>query len=132
MYSSSSTTRICSLPPSGRDAWFAGFTPSLVAVTWVGFDQPETLGRREYGGTAALPIWIGYMRAALEGVPVQEPAVPAGVVVASVDAASGRIVPEGTPGSVVDYFKAEEYDRISSSGFDLDPELSNEEAFDIF
>ena len=59
-------------------------------------------------------------------------AVPAGVVVASVDAASGRIVPEGTPGSVVDYFKAEEYDRISSSGFDLDPELSNEEAFDIF
>ena len=115
-----------------RDAWFSGFGGDLVTTVWVGKDDFNPLGRGEYGGRAALPIWIGYMRAALDGVPVQEPAVPAGVVVASVDAASGRIVPEGTPGSVVDYFKAEEYDRISASGFDLDPELSNEEAFDIF
>ena len=115
-----------------RDAWFSGFGGDLVTTVWVGKDDFNPLGRGEYGGRAALPIWIGYMRAALDGVPVQEPAVPAGVVVASVDAASGRIVPEGTPGSIVDYFKAEEYDRISSSGFDLDPELSNEEAFDIF
>jgi penicillin-binding protein 1A len=115
-----------------RDAWFSGFGGDLVTTVWVGKDDFNSLGRGEYGGRAALPIWIGYMRVALEGVPVEEPAVPAGVVVASVDAGSGRIVPEGTPGSVVDYFKAEEYDRISSSGFDLDPELSNEEAFDIF
>ncbi|HEU0154257.1 MAG TPA: penicillin-binding protein 1A [Arenimonas sp.] len=115
-----------------RDAWFSGFGGDLVTTVWVGNDDFSGLGRGEYGGRAALPIWIGYMRAALEGVPVVEPAVPAGVVVASVDAASGRIVPEGTPGSVVDYFKTEEYDRISASGFDLDPELSNDEAFDIF
>ncbi|GAB2497217.1 penicillin-binding protein 1A [Arenimonas alkanexedens] len=115
-----------------RDAWFSGFGGDLVTTVWVGNDDFNSLGRGEYGGRAALPIWIGYMRTALQDVPVQEPAVPAGIIVASVDASSGRIVPEGTPGSVVDYFKAEEYDRISNSGFDLDPELSNEEAFDIF
>ncbi|KFN41997.1 hypothetical protein N787_04315 [Arenimonas metalli CF5-1] len=115
-----------------RDAWFSGFGGDLVTTVWVGKDDFNPLGRGEYGGRAALPIWIGYMRAALDGVPVQEPEVPPGIVVASVDAGSGRIVPEGTPGSIVDYFKTEEYDRVSSSGFDLDPELSNEEAFDIF
>ena len=115
-----------------RDAWFSGFGGDLVTTVWVGNDDFNSLGRGEYGGRAALPIWIGYMRTALEGVPVEEPAVPSGIVVASVDAGSGRIVPEGTPGSIVDYFKTEEYDRVSSSGFDLDPELSNEEAFDIF
>lgn len=52
-----------------KDAWFAGFNADLVTVTWVGFDQPRTLGRREYGGVAALPIWIKYMGEALENMP---------------------------------------------------------------
>ena len=52
-----------------KDAWFAGFNGKLVAVTWVGFDQPTTLGRREYGGVAALPIWTNFMASALKDTP---------------------------------------------------------------
>ncbi|TSH77388.1 penicillin-binding protein PBP1a [Acinetobacter sp. RF15A] len=52
-----------------KDAWFAGFNGKLVTVTWVGFDQPTTLGRREYGGVAALPIWTDFMGNALKGEP---------------------------------------------------------------
>lgn len=54
-----------------KDAWFAGFHPSQVSVVWLGFDQPSTLGRGEYGGVAALPIWVDYMRTALKSVPYQ-------------------------------------------------------------
>lgn len=52
-----------------KDAWFAGFNGNLVTVTWVGFDRPSTLGRREYGGIAALPIWIKFMGDALNDSP---------------------------------------------------------------
>ena len=52
-----------------KDAWFAGFNGKLVAITWVGFDQPTTLGRREYGGIAALPVWTNFMDKALAGTP---------------------------------------------------------------
>ncbi len=63
-----------------HDAWFAGFQPSIAAVTWVGFDQPRKLGSRETGGGLALPIWMSYMRTALRGVPEKSPRVPPGVV----------------------------------------------------
>ena len=115
-----------------RDAWFSGFGGDLVTTVWVGKDDFNTLGRGEYGGKAALPIWIGYMRTALDGVPVVVPEVPPGIVTASISPSSGRLMAEGSPGSIQEYFKREDYDRITSSGFDLDPELSNEEAFDIF
>lgn len=61
------------------DAWFAGFQPSLVAVVWMGHDQPQSLGARESGGGLALPIWIDYMQRALRSTPVQELPVPDGV-----------------------------------------------------
>lgn len=115
-----------------RDAWFSGFGGDLVTTVWVGKDDFSSLGRGEYGGKAALPIWIGYMRTALDGVPVADATPPTGIITASVDAGSGRLVPEGTPGSVRDFFKREDYERIVSSGFDVDPALSDEEAFDIF
>ncbi len=51
------------------DAWFCGYQPSLVGVAWIGFDQPKRLGNGETGGSAALPIWIGYMAKALKDVP---------------------------------------------------------------
>lgn len=62
------------------DAWFAGYNPALVAVAWVGYDQPKNLGPRETGGAAALPIWINYMAKALAGVPNIQRPVPAGIV----------------------------------------------------
>jgi penicillin-binding protein 1A len=115
-----------------RDAWFSGFGGDLVTTVWVGNDDFSSLGGREYGGRAALPIWIDYMRVALKDVPVVEAVPPPGIVTATISPATGRLMPEGTPGALTEYFKREDYERITTSGFDLDPELSNEEAFDIF
>ena len=62
------------------DAWFAGFQPTLAAITWIGYDTPRNLGSRETGGGLALPVWINFMQYALKGVAVAEPTVPPGVV----------------------------------------------------
>lgn len=62
------------------DAWFAGYQPTLTAITWIGYDTPRKLGDRETGGGLSLPIWISYMETALKGVPVSEPAAPEGVL----------------------------------------------------
>jgi penicillin-binding protein 1A len=62
------------------DAWFAGYQPALVAVSWVGFDQPKTLGRNQTGGVVALPIWLGYMERVLGDIPEISRTMPDGVV----------------------------------------------------
>jgi len=62
------------------DAWFAGFQPTLTAITWIGYDTPHKLGDRETGGGLSLPVWIQFMAQALKDVPVLEPGVPEGVV----------------------------------------------------
>jgi len=62
------------------DAWFAGFNRSLVAIVWIGYDQPRKLGDRETGGGLALPVWIDYMTFALKGMPVSEMPAPPGVM----------------------------------------------------
>ncbi len=62
------------------DAWFCGYQMTVAGCAWVGFDQPRKLGNNETGGTAALPIWIGYMSRALKDVPVQLPTAPSGLV----------------------------------------------------
>lgn len=61
------------------DGWFAGYSGNVVAVSWMGYDQPKSLGGREFGATLALPIWIDYMRQALSGKPTSERKPPAGV-----------------------------------------------------
>ena len=64
------------------DTWFAGYQPTLAAVTWIGYDTPRKLGDRETGGGLSLPVWIRFMEQALKNVPVSEPNVPEGVVFA--------------------------------------------------
>ena len=61
------------------DGWFAGYSGNVVAVSWMGHDQPKSLGGREFGATLALPIWIDYMRQALSGKPPTERKPPPGV-----------------------------------------------------
>ncbi|WP_265947193.1 penicillin-binding protein 1A [Dechloromonas sp. A34] len=61
------------------DGWFAGYSGNVVAVSWMGHDQPKSLGGREFGATLALPIWIDYMRQALSGKPPSERKPPPGV-----------------------------------------------------
>ncbi|WP_317203206.1 penicillin-binding protein 1A [Janthinobacterium sp.] len=62
------------------DAWFAGYQAKLVGIAWIGYDQPKNLGNRETGGGLALPIWISYMQKALKSIPVEERAVPEGLI----------------------------------------------------
>jgi penicillin-binding protein 1A len=62
------------------DAWFAGYHPTLAAVTWIGYDTPRKLGDRETGGGLSLPVWISFMETALKNTPIMEPEAPAGVV----------------------------------------------------
>ena len=77
------------------DAWFCGYQPSLVGVAWIGFDQPKRMGSGETGGSAALPIWIGYMETALKDIPEMHREVPEGMVKAEGrDPASGNAISE--------------------------------------
>ncbi len=81
------------------DAWFAGYQPALVAISWVGFDQPKTLGKNQTGSVVALPIWLGYMEQVLKEFPEQSRTVPPGVValptVSSLNAAGeAKVAPE--------------------------------------
>jgi penicillin-binding protein 1A len=62
-----------------HDAWFAGYNPKVVAIAWIGFDKPKSLGDRETGGGLALPMWISYMSTALRDEPQQVREVPSGV-----------------------------------------------------
>ncbi|MEO8202865.1 MAG: penicillin-binding protein 1A [Betaproteobacteria bacterium] len=71
------------------DAWFCGYSPALVGIAWMGFDQPRTLGRNETGGSVSLPIWIGYMEKALKGVAEIARTAPEGVVNHKLDAEGG-------------------------------------------
>ena len=86
------------------DAWFGGFQSTLVAVAWMGFDQPKTLGRNETGGSAALPIWIDYMAAALKNVPEEPFNPPAGVMVMQIDPETGV---RASAGGISEYFYQE-------------------------
>ncbi|MCG5073655.1 penicillin-binding protein 1A [Paraburkholderia tagetis] len=62
-----------------HDGWFAGYQHTLVAVAWMGYDQPKSLGSREFGAQLALPIWVDYMGKALRNVPQEEPPMPPGL-----------------------------------------------------
>jgi penicillin-binding protein 1A len=78
------------------DAWFAGYQPNLVAIAWMGFDQPKSLGRNQTGSVVALPIWIGYMDKALKEIPEAPRTVPVGVVSVPVMGVlgEGKLAPE--------------------------------------
>ncbi|WP_373044126.1 penicillin-binding protein 1A [Vulgatibacter sp.] len=79
----------------GRDAWFAGFTADLAAVSWVGYDDHRPLGRGETGGRTALPAWIDLMKAAHQGLPPRDFPVPEGVEQVLIDRATGLLAAEG-------------------------------------
>ncbi len=71
------------------DAWFIGYAPDLVVGVWVGFDEKKTLGSRETGAQAALPIWKKFMEGAYLSRPAEEFAVPAEISIVTIDGATG-------------------------------------------
>jgi len=87
------------------DAWFAGFTPDLVAVVWVGFDDQKPLAKRESGGSTAAPIWLDFMKGALEGKPKLDFERPPGISFAKVDAKTGYLATPQTKRVVTEVFR---------------------------
>ena len=90
-----------------KDAWFAGFNAQRVAVAWVGYDQLQPLGRGEGGGRAALPVWIDYMRVALDGSKPAEMPRPDGLVTVRIDPETGELANYATQGAIFETFPAE-------------------------
>ncbi|WP_295467452.1 penicillin-binding protein 1A [uncultured Pseudomonas sp.] len=91
-----------------KDTWFSGYNGDYVTTVWAGFDQPDTLGRQEFGGTVALPIWMSYMGAALKDKPPHQLKEPDGIVSIRVDPTTGRAAPPGTPNAYFELFKSED------------------------
>lgn len=87
-----------------HDAWFFGYNPSVVAVSWVGFDDFRGLGINEVGGRAALPMWIDYMRVVLANVPEKIPEQPPGLVTARIDPATGKLARADNPDAIFEVF----------------------------
>jgi penicillin-binding protein 1A len=80
----------------GKDAWFVGFTPDLVAGVWIGFDDMRKIGKGETGAAAALPVWVEFMKTALKGRGAKTFRQPPGVVVARVDRKTGKLAAPGS------------------------------------
>jgi penicillin-binding protein 1A len=87
-----------------RDAWFSGYSPHLVTTAWVGFDNNSVIGRNEYGGSAALPIWIELMSTALQDKPDMVRKQPTGIVTVKIDPETGQRVSPGKEG-IYEFFR---------------------------
>jgi penicillin-binding protein 1A len=95
-----------------RDAWFSGYSPQLTVSTWVGFDDNSLIGRNEYGGSAALPIWIDFVREALDGVADVNRPQPDGMLMVKIDAKTGKRVDPNQSG-IFEFFKAENVPELT-------------------
>lgn len=105
-----------------RDTWFAGYNPKMVATVWVGFDQNTLLGKREFGSSAALPIWIDFMAAALKDVPEQLRRQPEGIVTVRINQDTGKPAQPGDPDAIFEVFRAEDTGRTA-----VNPREENEQ-----
>ena len=89
------------------DAWFSGFNDQVVTTTWVGFDNQKTLGAQETGGRAALPMWLDYMKVALDGSPENLEEQPEGLVTVRIDSVTGKSAGQDTVNSRFEIFRVE-------------------------
>ncbi|MBF0452760.1 MAG: PBP1A family penicillin-binding protein [Candidatus Magnetomorum sp.] len=87
------------------DAWFVGYTPRYITGVWVGFDQPHSIGEKETGARAAIPIWLSFMESILTGKPVRKFSIPSGVVFSKIDADTGCLATPGTKNPLYECFK---------------------------
>ncbi|SDT90772.1 penicillin-binding protein 1A [Halopseudomonas salegens] len=104
-----------------RDAWFSGYNADLVTTVWAGYDQPASLGRREYGSTVALPIWIDFVGAVLDEQPEHSQAMPDGMVNVRIDPTTGRTARPGSSDGYFEVFKEEDapppFSELEAGGY---------------
>ena len=103
-----------------RDAWFNGYNPDLVTTTWIGFDQLKPLGSRETGSSAALPVWIDFMKVALAGTFEKQLARPDGLVTMKINAETGQAATEADTNTVFEIFRKE---NVPTTGGSVQMEL---------
>lgn len=99
-----------------RDAWFVGFNSDVVAVSWIGFDQPSSLGNGETGSRAALPMWINFMREALHGAPEHPLTRPPGLVTVRIDPETGLLAASHQRNGIFETFQADLAPRRQAGG----------------
>ncbi|MGH8317251.1 MAG: penicillin-binding protein 1A [Steroidobacteraceae bacterium] len=99
-----------------RDAWFNGFTPDLEATVWVGYDDNRPLGAGDEGAHTALPIWIHFMRYALQGVPQWQRSMPPGIVTLRVSPQTGALVSDENPDGISEVFMANHLPAAAPGG----------------
>jgi penicillin-binding protein 1A len=114
-----------------RDAWFSGFGGGLAVTTWVGMDDFSSLGNREFASQTALPMWVAFMRGALDGVKEHNLEMPDGIATASIDRETGQLSSTGGSGVMSELFKVEDLRRLEQRNTETVLE-SDKEAFDIF
>ena len=90
-----------------KDAWFSGYSSTLVTTAWVGFDNNHPLGSRETGSSAALPLWIYFMENAMKGVPEKVKEVPPGIVTVKIDPDTGLLAAQGQPNAIFEMFRTD-------------------------
>jgi penicillin-binding protein 1A len=114
-----------------KDAWFSGFNPSLVAVTWVGFDDSRSLGNRETGGKASLPMWISFMREALKDTPNQNLVQPSDIVSVLIDSETGLKTEPSNPNAIFELFRQEyaPQNKLGNSNSSADSQQNIEDLF---
>jgi penicillin-binding protein 1A len=115
-----------------RDAWFVGVGGGQAVAAWVGMDDFGSLGNGEFGARAALPAWIDYMRAGLEGVPESQHPLPPGIATVSIDPSTGALLPAGSTGAITEFVRVEDIPRLERSSEADARTLNREESFDIF
>ena len=103
-----------------NDAWFLGYTPRYTTGVWVGFDNEKSLGKGETGSRAASPIWLGYMKKALDGKPVRTFNVPEGIVFAKIDAETGLLPGKSSKKIRFECFKEGTVPTMHTPGPDTD------------
>ena len=90
-----------------ESTWFTGFNDSLVTTVWVGFDQPKSLGNREFGSSIALPIWLDFIKNNLEEIPLNISIPPRGIVAVKIDKTTGKRVGDDSNNSIFEYYLEE-------------------------
>ena len=98
------------------DAWFSGYVGTLVTTAWLGFDQNTPLGKNEFGGSAAVPVWVAFMREVVRDLPHQERPRPEGLVSVRVDPQTGLLAAPGQGNAIFELFPLENVPSVTPDG----------------
>ena len=90
-----------------ESTWFTGYNEKIVTSVWMGFDQPKSLGDREFGSSTALPIWMDYKKEIIDLIPITNTMPPQGLSIVKIDRVSGGLASEESSDPIFEYFLEE-------------------------